>query len=72
MPGGTCTEDRGALDGRIMVVWSLPAERVGAQAEGADTRIIVHANVIEGVSNSPLMDATVVVIWSQKPAHPTQ
>jgi imidazolonepropionase-like amidohydrolase len=45
----------------LMMVWSLPAERASAQAEGADTLIIVHANVIDGVSNSPLMDSTVVV-----------
>src|SRR5258708_31064402 len=44
----------------LMMVWSLPAERASAQAEGADTLIIVHANVIDGVSNSPLMDSTVV------------
>jgi hypothetical protein len=32
-----------------------------AQAGTADSLIIVHANVIDGVSNTPMMDATVIV-----------
>jgi imidazolonepropionase-like amidohydrolase len=36
--------------------------RAGAQTAGNDSFTMVHANVIDGVSNAPVMDATVVVV----------
>src|SRR6266849_505345 len=36
--------------------------QAGAQTAGTDSFTMVHANVIDGVSNAPVMDATVVVV----------
>lgn len=36
--------------------------RCNAQAAADDSMVIIHANVIDGISNAPLMDATVVVM----------
>ncbi len=38
------------------------ALRCEAQASGSDSLVIEHANVIDGISNTPMMDATVVVV----------
>jgi hypothetical protein len=44
-----------------VLVSFLMAATARAQTTPAETLIIVHANVIDGVSNTPLMDQTVVV-----------
>src|SRR4029077_5773367 len=39
-----------------------PCVPAAAQTAGNDSFTMVHANVIDGVSNAPVMDATVVVV----------
>ena len=34
----------------------------GAQAAADDSLVFIHANLIDGISNAPTMDATVVVM----------
>jgi len=36
--------------------------QAGAQTAANDSFTMVHANVIDGVSNAPMMDATVIVV----------
>lgn len=45
--------------GFLLLTLALPGK---AQTGGNDSFTITHANVIDGVSNSPTMDATVVVV----------
>jgi imidazolonepropionase-like amidohydrolase len=43
------------------LLWAAAAVQAAAQNAPAETLVIVHANVIDGRANAPLMDATVVV-----------
>ena len=43
------------------IVPTIAAVPCGAQAVADDSVVFVHANVIDGISNAPTMDATVVV-----------
>jgi len=45
-----------------MPVFATAVIRCNAQAAADDSMVIIHANVIDGISNAPLMDATVVVM----------
>ncbi len=44
-----------------MLALALAAVPCGAQSAADDSMVFVHANVIDGISNAPTMDATVVV-----------
>jgi imidazolonepropionase-like amidohydrolase len=44
------------------LAWAAAAAQASAQNAPAETLIIVHANVIDGRADAPLMDATVVVV----------
>ncbi|MBZ5698853.1 MAG: amidohydrolase family protein [Acidobacteriia bacterium] len=48
--------------GLFMLFLLALALQVDAQTGGSDSLTLVHANLIDGISNAPLMDATVVVV----------
>lgn len=41
---------------------AISANPCGAQAAADDSLVFIHANLIDGISNAPTMDATVVVV----------
>lgn len=43
-------------------MFAVAVVRCSAQAAADDSLVIIHANVIDGISNAPVMDASVVVL----------
>ncbi len=50
------------LAGLVLACAALAAIPCGAQAAADDSLTFIHANVIDGIDNTPVMDATVVVV----------
>ncbi len=44
------------------IVFAAAVMRCGAQAAADDSLVIIHANVIDGISNAPMMDVSVIVL----------
>ncbi len=53
---------RWRLAGLVILFAAFAAIPCGAQAVAGDSLVFIHANLIDGISNAPTMDATVVVV----------
>src|SRR5271166_5068327 len=48
--------------GLAVMLGAFSAIPCGAQAAADDSLVFIHANLIDGISNAPVIDATVVVV----------